>query len=572
MQQRLASLGFGMALEPVPNNFKALDPHALDDEDGYDGHYPDDSGASLRKTASSRTVGRSAHTSGNASGPSSPFMQRPLKRQRLESPLPSNMQVDQPASRDAMPPPQKPMSRMQSVTRKIIPTLRKKFSNNTRITPVVDNRYTSDGDIPMYGNGHSESAAYVQPVDDRQYRGETPYMSGALPVDRPLQLSDPRGSQLLSGIGVENDRPDFTFRAPSPVRISKQNGGHQPVQLPNEPSYIRLLDGLSRDNGMELGLKDPRRSESHTHQNDAYHSGNGTRQVIPYGGSQQRCEEVDDQEYEVNGHLYPSRQLGGHYSSASRSQEPSHASYADGFISRAYQDPRYHPTTPAPRRESQPNHHADSVVSPFVKSNHPNPPVFFQSRIAEPQDSSHRFVAYPSRKFPTNQSQAGWHEPRSLNGLSFFESPVNSRNQPIQYDSEQRAARPSPTQQHQSRNLNSQGFIMRPESGQSPFFRDSAYGLSRDRPSYPQQQAPSQPSIPYPAYNRSSYTRAGHLPSTMPSIVSGRTPVCTQPQWKALQRMGVRSSRHEFSNVAGNTFEGPKRQLFSSAGRQRVRR
>jgi hypothetical protein len=572
MQERLASLGFAMALEPVPNNFKALDPNALDDDEDNNSRYPEESGLSLRKTASSRTAGRSAHTSGNASVPSSPFMLRPLKRQRLESPLPRNMQVDQPTNRDAMPPPQKPISRMQSVTRKIIPTLRKKFTQGGRITPVVDNKHTIDGDIPMYGNGYSESSSHVQPADDRPYRGETPYMSGALPVDRPFQVSDSRGSQLFSSIGVENDRPGFTFRASSPVKTSKQNGSYQPVQLPTEPSYIRLMDGLTSDNGVELGLKDPRKNDSHTYQDDAYHMENGTRQVSLYQGSRQKHQEMDDQEHRRSRHPFRRQSPDGHYLSASHSLQPSHGYHANDYASRAYQDPPYNPTTPAPRRD--PSHHVESVVSPFVKRNYQNTPVFLKSRIAEPQDSSNRSVAYPSQKFRTNQLQAGWHEPRSLNGLSFFDSPVNSRNQPIQHNSNQRiSARPPPSEPYQSRNLNSQGFIMKPETGQSPFLPDNAYGFSRDRPSYSRQQpVPSQPAITFPPYGRSSYTRRGHLPSTMPSVVSERSPVRTQPQWQALQRMGVRSSRHDFSNISGNAFEGPKRQLFSSAKRRSVRR
>ncbi|KAF1849653.1 uncharacterized protein K460DRAFT_360511 [Cucurbitaria berberidis CBS 394.84] len=102
----------------------------------------------------------------------------------------------------------------------------------------------------------------------------------------------------------------------------------------------------------------------------------------------------------------------------------------------------------------------------------------------------------------------------------------------------------------------------------SSFVSDGAYGSSHDRPS----PMHSQSTISFPAFKRSTYSRAGHLPSDTPSTFSNRSPARTQPQWENLQRIGVRSSRHTFGNIAGNTSARPARIIFSSAGRRNVKR
>jgi hypothetical protein len=163
-------------------------------------------------------------------------------------------------------------------------------------------------------------------------------------------------------------------------------------------------------------------------------------------------------------------------------------------------------------------------------------------------------------------------EPRSLNGLSFFDSPVNSRNEPIDYSHSRRAPGPTPpARYHQSRRLGSREFIGRPEQGDSPYIRDSAYGSSQNRPTY-SSQAPGYPqaAIPLSSFSRSS--NLGQIPSKMPSIIQARSPAYTQPQWENLQRVGVRSSRNAYGSISGSTFASAPREIFSSAGRRNVRR
>jgi len=568
MQKRLAQLGFAMALEPVPN-FKGINPHAFDSDEGS----PERSGRSdgkLRTTASSHTAGRSAHTTGRLGTASSgSFVPRPMKRQRLDSPLPANTQAGHPSSRDAMPPPPKPMSRMQSM-RKMFPSLRKKFSSD-RSRSAADGSFEDDADVQMYDNGHWQDVEVSRHPGRDDFRGETPYMSGALPVEQAHQASDVRGSQLLASAGLQDNRSDFTFRASSPVKTDKQISGHRTIHLPTEPSYIRLMDGLSRDNGMELGLKDPREQTNTDYRNDGRN-----RQVLPAYRHERNAERVDYQGPLDLGH--PFMHQSPHRSPAfvDARRYPSSDHQTNEYTNRAHGMPDLGPTTRAPRRQQNPGHQIESVVSPYFRTGHNQARVHPSPGRAELQDSSDHFGDYRSRRPRTNQPQAGWVEARSLNGLSFFDSPVDSRNEPIEVDRRRRLVELAPTlysHQHQRRHLNSRGFIIRPEEGRSPYTSDSAYWSSQNREFY-NRDAPnySQVAVDVPPAYRPSRSRIGQVPSIMPSIVSSRPPARVQPQWENLQRAGVRSSRNAFSSVVGNNNAAPSRNVFPSADRRNVRR
>jgi hypothetical protein len=573
MRTRLASLGFAMALEPVPN-LKEYDLDAMNDEGGINGDYYGTSGTSLRKTTSSHTAGRSAHTSGDvATAPSSPFLQRPLKRQRVDSPLPNNMQIEPPSSRDAMPPPQKPVSGMRSV-RKIFPTLRKKFSGGR---PTQGPQYISrtnydphmDGDSQWNGSKYGSVMDSQVSIHQDDTRSESPYMSGALPVEQFSNGANSRPSKMLSSMGVNNDGPEFTFSAPSPAKMASRGDGHHPVQLPTEPSYIRLMDGLSGDVGVELGLKDPRAGDS-----DIHRTSDWSGQVNSYTQDPRDHGRIEDQENWRRGppsHHPPSL---GKLLSADNRLETVQRNRTDHHHDRTFQELAHNPTTPAPRRYQQHGHQIENVVSPYAESGNRNTGHFSRPRIAETKDSSNHSGAYQSRRPRMIAPERNWREPRGLNGLSFFDSPVISGHQYSQRDQERtQISRSPPSRQWQSRNLTSGGFITRPDAEQSPSFRDSAYGSSRNRPiDTKEQHMQSSSASPFPSFSRSSYSRPGQLLSTMPSIVSGRSPVRTRPQWDALQRIGVRSSRHEFTKNTANSYAAPSRNTFSSAGRRSVRR
>jgi hypothetical protein len=553
MRARLASLGFAMALAPFPN-LPAYDLDIIDEDGGINGDYCGTSGTSLRNITSShtagRSAGRSAQTPANAVPiSSSPFVQRPPKRQRIDSPLPNNMHIEHPSSRDAMPPPPKAVSRMRSV-RKIIPSIRKKFSTYSTKTPQYGSRNAAD-DVHVYEDEqwNNETANDVSMSQDN-YRSGTPYMTGALPVENPSQSSNQCASQLLSSVDADHDKADFTFRASSPVKLSKGADSHHPVQqLPTEPSYLRLMDGLSQDYQVELGLKDPRDSTPST-----YRFVDDNRQVMPYVQDPRRFRESNVHERWSPGP--PSRHQLSHGSSslARRDLDSAERIQTDNDHSRARHGTTWNPMTPAPQNYPQTGHQIDSVVSPYVERHNHNAPHLSMSRITEPQDSSKRSAAYRSQMPRMAEHESTWCEPRRLNALSFFESPVTSRYpSPQSSHTRQYIERPPPSRHYQSRNLNSSGFITRPSAERSPFFRDSGYRFSRDQPTYyGQQHMHSSAEVPFPSSNHSFRSRPGRVPSAMPPIVSAGSPVRAQPQWEALQRMGVRSSRHVYSRNAGH--------------------
>jgi hypothetical protein len=263
---------------------------------------------------------------------------------------------------------------------------------------------------------------------------------------------------------------------------------------------------------------------------------------------------------------------GTYRSAGARLNSPSLAR-TDKYHDRTLQLQGRTPVTPAPRIHHEANHQIENVVSPFLGNNNYAFSRIPNNRFAEPQDSSNRSIVYRSPRFRMEEPESRWREPRGLHGLSFFDSPVFSGTQLNQNSKGDRSDRPSPSRRHQSRNVNTNEYIVKPEGGRSPFFRDSAYGSSRERRVYSRQHhVQPKAAIPFPSSNRSAYSRVGQVPSAMPSIVSDRSPVRTQPQWQGLQRMGVRSSRHDFSNIAGDAYASSNRISFPGVGRCRVRR
>ncbi|KAH7371507.1 hypothetical protein BKA66DRAFT_572747 [Pyrenochaeta sp. MPI-SDFR-AT-0127] len=348
MKARLASLGFAMALEPVPN-FKGLDADAFDEE-FVQGDYEGESGALSRKTASSQTAGRSIHTSARAAArPSSPHPQRPSKRQRLNSPLLIDTHASRLTSQNTMPPPPKPVSRKRSV-RDIFPTLRKKLHYN-RSTP------TPERDVQVY-----ESRTWQTGEDDRfstrkGFQSYSSYVPDMHSIEQPMQSEEQRDNQRLSSIDI-SDRPNISFRSSSPIKLNEQSNGHQPVQLPTEPSYIRLLDGLSQDQGIELGLKDPRDGRTR----GSYHD-NVNRQVVNVHQGLYQRRELKSLDGGNPGYLFPFKP---HNQSLSTdgNLNPYRSNQANGYINRAYQ-PNIGPFTPAPRQYQPSGHQIENVFKSF---------------------------------------------------------------------------------------------------------------------------------------------------------------------------------------------------------------
>jgi hypothetical protein len=473
-----------------------------------------------------------------------------------------------------MPPPKKPLSRIKSM-KNLFPAIREKLSHG-RLSPALNGDKTSETDVQMYDNGYWDSVN--RPVKhsnkDNSWkrhgiRWETPYMSGALPVNQPSRPTEYQLPQLRSHDEVHGEQADFTFRMSSPV---KQPGVHA-NNLPTERSYIRLMDDLSRDTGLELGLQDPRKSASSIQQPSLQ-----SRQMHNAHRSPVHQRETEEPKRWSFGHAFLHQSPQGAPSSAYQHPNPLRSNPIDMDPRQSHDGFLMEASAPAPNQFQQSQPRGDSVVSPYFKSSSHNPQPFPRVGVAERGNSSIHSDVYPYRSPRPTAVQAGCHEPRSLNGLSFFDSPHNTANEPIAHQLEPLAYKAPPRQQYptyQSRNLNPLGFIKRPKTRRSPFLDDSAYGSSLDHPSCSRQTQKSlQHSIPFPSLSRPSNTRAAPLPSSMPSIVSiHRSPVRTShSQWRRLASTGVRSSRNASSHIQNNTLVSPSNNVFTSSGRRRVRR
>ncbi|KAF2625490.1 hypothetical protein BU25DRAFT_396799 [Macroventuria anomochaeta] len=556
MKERLSSLGFAMAVEPIPN-YPQLTSDDLNEIEGIAEAYAEDD-RRFQKSSSSHTAGRSAHTLGY------PFTSsdRPLKRQRVDSPLPRDMHIDPPSSRDMMPPPSKPLSRMRSV-RSLFPTIRKKFSSSRSSSKEHRN---NNGDVQMYDNEQWRDAADSSTGDDRSLprrdlRSETPYMSGALPVEQASQRS-----HLLASVGAHGNASEFSFCASSPVKMNGGQCQRQSVQLPTGPSYLRLMDGLSRDNGIELGLKDPRENAP-----GHYEANNTVRPTVSTPQNQRQPQESNNQKRWGLGHAFLHQSPNGPPRQTNNQQLTSPLEESKGYFNRAHYDPFIRIATPGSVQLQQPARQTENVVSSFFGRSHYDALAPPQHRITETQTSSHRFAASQLRRYPTSQVSTEWREPRSLNGLSFIDLPLDSRNEPFMHNGHRQPSRHVSTQSYQD----SCGFVTRADTHRSSFVDDSGDGSSLHvRPTFSRQQQLQAQStmLPSSSFNQTLPSRIGQLPSSMPSVVSSHSPVRNRTQWETLQRAGVRSSRQMHGKIQGNMFNLSSTNPYSRVERRSVRR
>jgi len=534
MQAQLASMGIHLQLEPIPS-FKG---HFPLNENGVFIDDQDHAAAEMQNTASSHTVGRSAY----ADGPSGEHreslgiqIKRPSKRLRVDSPLPATNIHGVPSSRDMMPPPSKPPGRMKSI-RNIIPSIRNRISHG-RLSPVKKRPSHEEPELQIYDNGRWEDVCHSRPSSIReemaslQGPSQEVLMSGALPPDDDRQPILPLDSKAITSSSRHGNQSEFTFSAPSPIMM-RRNG---PAELPTEPSYVRLLDGLGRHDGLDLGLEDPRslvgteRRVSHQDAPSSYQAGR-----VSHPQQHQRQAELEDNvEYlPINPGPVPT------YRRVKSDQSTMRAKASLG--GRSYQP--VDPITPAPAHFQRQIAEIDHVVSPYFGSGGRKPQPFPHSQVAEPEASFIRSAAYRSCQRPTSRDM-DWQEPRSLNGLSFFNSPMNEHNEPIGWEREPRASiYMAPSPHRIVRNIDSQGFLTRPDAKNSPrrpFLRHDSFDRPYGRPdlAHTDHRTSNAPSN-HPVY-RSTTRLSSALPSMMPRYSLARE----NPQFKTLTRTGVRSSQ-----------------------------
>ena len=548
-----------MAVEPVPN-YPQLTSGDLNEIESIAEAYADGD-RQFQQTSSSHTVGCSAHTSGY------PFTSsdRPLKRQRVDSPLPHDMHIDVPSSRDAMPPPSKPLPRMRSV-RGLIPTIRKKFSNSRSSAKEHQN---NNGDVQVFDNRHWGDAADPNIDRDRSsslpqnLRSETPYMSRALPVEQVHKASHQPAS-----VGAHGDASEFSFHASSPVKMNGEQSRNPSVQLPSGSSYLRFMDGLSNKNGLELGLRDPRENAP-----SRYETSSAVRPPVSTPQNQRQVQESNSQQRSGFGHAFLHQSPNAPPYLTSNQCTPT-IGKSKGYFNRAQYEPPPAIATLVPTQLHQPVRQVDTVVSPFFGRNHYDAFIPPQPRITETQTSSHRFGACRSQRYPVLQTSTEWREAPSLDGLSFSNTPLDSRDERIMRKSYRCPLDYVFSENYDARTLNSHGLVMRPNHRRPSFVDDSGYDSSANvRPTFSRQQrVQRQSAIPPSSFNRAPPSQIGRLPSSMPSIVSNHSPVRNRMQWEMLQHAGVRSSRQTTRNIRGNTVNTASLNPFSRVERRSVKR
>jgi hypothetical protein len=558
MRGRLASLGFAMALEPVPNHTQLTSDDIHEIESIAEACTEDQ--RHLRIPPSSHTVGRTANTSGHASN----SQERPLKRQRVDSPLPRDVQTDAPSSHDIMPPPAKSLSRMRSV-RGLIPTIRKKLTSSRSSPKDAGN---SIGHVRPYRKKVNVSGN--QPTDQEHWGGESrPHNDVSnLHTEAPRNFPMQTPSAQFQGMGLAGAQANmtgFSFRAPSPVKMLDRRSRDRPVQLPTEPSYIRLMDGLSYDDGVELDLKDPRLETR-----DGQKVNTFTTQSFPPTQERNNDADVGPRPRWALGHAFLHQSPNATRPSNGQKRSSPQKS-PKGFFSRAHYDPSIDTDRMSPPQLRQPARQTQDVVSSFFGSNQYDAPTTPRPRDTEFQTSSHRFASSRSPMGLPPYGPSEWHSSRSGKERPFIYSPHDTRTAPLLYKEPWQSSSYDPAQSYQ---MPSTRGIQPVEQSSFLFQSDRCLSPQNVTPSFPRRQ--QQPDsfrarMPTASFNPALPPRIRRLPSAKPNIISSNS-ARSRTQWDTLQRTGVRSSRQTPGLRKGNVSKPSLANTFSRLERRSVRR
>lgn len=570
-----------MSLEPMPN-FNG--PFTIDEDDELAEDNGSHTSMHIKNTGSSHTVGRSAHDTGFGEGVEEEVLtnaqyQRPLKRTRVESPATGSNIHAAPSGRDMMPPPSKPLSRMRTI-RKIIPNLRNKLTNG-RSSEVSEPKIAGDSDVQMYCDGHWGSfndSLQTDEVDQRPSIRHDPdsdgvYMSGALPVDDDRPVDPPTHSRFLSDLGIHSNESNFTFKSPALGSSAPRSRN-----LPSEPSYIRLLDGLGDSSGLELGLKDPRYRD-HGHSPISHQMKQVMHRNQPDNGLAQRRMGLDPPQLQMQTH-----QNQWNFGHAFLQQSPINAKPTSTYgqspqgrdgssqvmIPTAHGRTSVNPMTPAPARPHRPADEVDHVVSPFFGSSSHRSQPFTRSQFAEYDISSSRSGAYQSNH-NKHSMDTDWREPRTLNGLSFLETPVNQRNERIEWKGESRPFEfVAVSPQQRRRNINSRGFLTRVDAGVSPYGHKRMIG-SFDRVALQPAHHQSDLKAVIPSSSRPLRSRTARLPSAIPSTIC-RSSAPLRAQREVRDMPGVRGGQQYRPRASSFTITSPVKPAYTHVRRRVIQR
>lgn len=518
----MRSLGFGLSTEPIPNT-----PYAFPLDN--DGNWIDagDMNEVMTKGVLNRTAGQSAlQPAGYAGGHGNSYKKRtpqPHKRQRSDSPVLSRKKQDLPLNHNQMPPPRKstgkktsfaeselgtelspsPVSRMRSMRKKFPSSLRKAFTGRNF------GRNISHSAVDSYNSGYWEERPGTSSGQDQQI------VSHASGQEEPSAAEDVK---RLSAFTFRSEGPAQTYNAPSHA-------------VPHQPSYICLLDSLGSDKGLDFRIQDPRQRPADGHRST--HTDLQASQLNPKGHESQ----MDQASIAVGGRVGRAR---------------SNALYGGNV----------NPLTSAPGRHKEPANETNDIVSPFFEANFGQTPTISRANNAERHRRPAHSGAYQSRGSLSQMARGEWREPPSLNGLSFFNEPVNGRHETIDRKRGSKSfgyvATPQKPQ-YQACNLDSQGFVMRPETYRSPegplYSRQQAFSHSHaSTPFQPFTHPPQQP----------TFTR-------LPLNSANRSPVRLSTRRNDMGLFYVKSSNNSLSHSLRNA-PSPSTVFPSVTGRRSIRR
>ena len=442
-------------------------------------------------------------------------------------------------SRDLMPPPRLPLARYPQE------------SPIRHETNYDEGESAPSADLQIYENknwqslGHPSRNNNTQTYSHTQARGSTAQQVRSRTLEKHHQT--PRGQRETNGaLNMLSNSPTKTLELPE--RSSRQ------VDMP----FLQRLDESAKSGGGYGYLSDAQYDKAQSYNARNYRNPSSLSiHDVPVDEEGTRIPQPDFS-LPVT-YQSPRRPMprGHDFANREECQRASSSAFAHGSDRNIF-----NPKTPAPRHINNAKHQ-ESVSSPFFKSTRQNNYVFARARdpLNEPQRVHQSFpeVLQGYRMAPAPLNRA---EPRSLNGLSFINSPQDTMKESFYESRNRRIADPRSSRLSltYSSPHNEQRFFLRPDNSHPSFTRRETLST-----------------LPHQSYSRQAAT----LPSSMPSSILDDRPLRPSKSFSndsTLAAMGVKSGTVHGAiypyTAGGSGYQYlPSRGLFSSTGgRRSVRR
>ena len=448
----------------------------------------------------------------------------------------SSIRVD---SRDLMPPPRLPFAKFPQE------------SSIRHVSSYDESGSALNADLQIYENknwqslGHSGRNNNTQTYSHTQARGSTVQQVRSPPLERHRQT--PRGQRETNGApNMLSNSPTKTLELPA--RSSRQ------VDMP----FLQRLDESTKSGGDYGFLPNAQYDMTQSYNTRNYkNSCSPGIHNVPVDAEETRILQPD---FSLRVTHQPPRRpfpRGHDFVDHEKYQRVSSSTLAHGSDRNVF-----NPKTPTPRHVNNVKHQ-ESVLSPFFKSTQRDNHVFARTRdsLKKPQSVHQSFPevlqGYKMAPAPLNRT-----EPRSLNGLSFINSPQDTMKESFYESRNLRIVDPRSLRLPltYSSPRNEQRFFLRSNNSHSSFIRRETLST-----------------LPHQSYSRQAAT----LPSSMPSsILDDRSlrPSKSFSNGSTLAAIGVKSGtvhRASYPSTAGGSGDQyfPSHGLFSSTGgRRSVRR